>query len=100
MADTHRNRYVRGDYLADCDSCGFTFLASQLQRRWDGFMVCDKDYEERHPSDLFRISRTDRPVPWTRPPKNLVVDVPGWTETVVDGSPKIVTFGPVDPDSL
>ncbi len=116
MGDSHRNRYVKGDWLADCDVCGFTYLASQLTKRWDGFMVCNQDYEERHPSDLLRIPRPDRPVPWTRPPKHTFIERwyyadGSWTaDGTIDGSgsgtntdlgtPRYVTFGPVDPDSL
>jgi hypothetical protein len=100
MGKPSRNRYKKGDRLADCDVCGFTYYASQLRKRWDGVMVCAADYEERHPQDLLRIPRTERPVPWTRPPVNVTVDVPGWTETVVDGSAKTVTWGPADPNSL
>ena len=32
----------------DCDVCGFTYYRRQLKRRWDGLLVCEKDYEEKH----------------------------------------------------
>jgi hypothetical protein len=96
----HRDRYKAGDYLADCHICGFTYYASQLRKRWDGYMVCDSDFEERHPSDLQQAPRAERPIPWSSPPQDVTIDVPGWTEAVVDGSAKTVTFGPVDPDAL
>jgi hypothetical protein len=100
MGNPSRNTYRRGDWLADCDRCGFTYYASELKTEWQGLKVCSVCHEERHPQDLLRIPRTERPVPWTRPPQYITVDVPGWTETVVDGTAKTVTFGPVDPDSL
>lgn len=46
------NRYIPGDYLRDCDVCGWTYLRSELKKRYDGYIVCDKDYETRHPRDL------------------------------------------------
>lgn len=60
--------YLRlGDYNAICDSCGKKFKASQLQRRWDGLMVCSDDFETRHPQDLLRVQREKIAVPWARP---------------------------------
>ena len=114
----HRNRYKPGDWLADCDVCGFTYYASELRKRWDGFMVCSSDYEERHPQDLLRIPRSERPIPWARPPQNnyvtgmnyqladgyfnadgsIVAD--GGAGTPTDNAAIYVVFGPVDPDSL
>jgi len=73
-----------GDYNAICDVCGFKFKASQLRRRWDGYMVCSVDYEERHPQDLIKIRPDRQAVPWARP-------VP---------TDQFVTVAPVDPDSL
>ncbi len=56
-----------GDWNTLCDECGFKFKASMLRKRWDGLMVCGKDYELRPPQDFLRVP-TDRPsVEWTRP---------------------------------
>ena len=73
-----------GDWNACCDVCGFKFKASQLQRRWDGYMVCAADYEQRHPQDLIKLKPDRQAVPWARP-------VP---------TDQFVTVAPVDPDSL
>ena len=116
MGDTHRNRYKRGDWLADCDRCGFTFFASQLRKEWQGFMVCQSCHEPRHPQDTIRAARAEKPVPWTRPPNNQYVSGMAYHTAdgtltadgswVADGgSPgpvptNYVVFGPVDPDSL
>lgn len=55
-----------GEWNATCDVCGFKFKSSKLKKRWDGLMVCAKDWEPRHPQDLIRI-RGERAVPsWTR----------------------------------
>lgn len=60
-------KLVIGDWLAICDVCGFRMHASKLRKRWDGLMVCDEDFESRHPQDLIRIPRTEGTPPWTRP---------------------------------
>lgn len=62
MADT----YKPGNWLAICDVCGFQFFADELEKRWDGYMVCRKDFETRHPQELLR-SRAERSIPWSRP---------------------------------
>lgn len=112
-----RSDYLKlGDWNAICDVCGLKFKASEIRARWDGMMVCGTDFEERHPSDLFRIPRAERPLPWARPPQNQYVT--GLAYQIADGTysadgsivadggsaasaaPQYVVFGPVDPDSL
>lgn len=56
-----------GDWNALCDVCRFKFKASELRRRWDGRMVCEADFEERHPQDLIRIPQERIATPWARP---------------------------------
>lgn len=56
-----------GDHNAICDSCGFKFKASELRRRWDGYMVCSTDFEQRHPQDLIRAVPERPAVAWSRP---------------------------------
>lgn len=56
-----------GKWNAICDVCGCKFKSSDLMQRWDGLMVCSKDFEARHPQDFLRV-RTDTPaIPWSRP---------------------------------
>jgi len=62
-----RNYLDLGNWNALCDSCGRKFKASQLQKRWDGLMVCKEDYELRHPSDFLRVQKERIAVPWARP---------------------------------
>jgi hypothetical protein len=63
-----RNHYKPGTWNALCDVCGFKFKADQLQKRWDGRMVCKEDFETRHPSDLFNPPKeSGDSVPWARP---------------------------------
>ena len=79
------NDYLKlGDWNALCDVCGFKFKASQLRRRWDNYMVCSADFEERQPQDLIRLKPDRQAVPWARP-------VP---------EDQFVTVAPVDPNSL
>lgn len=68
--------FKSGDWNVICDVCGFEFKASQLRRRWDGFMVCSKDFEHRHPQDCLRGKRDSPAVPWSRPePEDVFVEV-------------------------
>ncbi|HET7832363.1 MAG TPA: hypothetical protein VFK88_05310, partial [Gallionella sp.] len=53
-----------GDSNAICDCCGFKVKQSQLRKRWDGAMVCSKDFEVRHPQDFMK----------GRPERNYVKD--------------------------
>jgi hypothetical protein len=59
--------YSKGDYNCLCDICGFKFKSSNLRRRWDGYMVCPKDFEYRHPQDYVRGVKDTQNLPWTRP---------------------------------
>lgn len=59
--------YIKGDWLAVCDECGQRYRASQLRKRWDGLMVCSKDFELRHPQEFVRAKPDVQSVPWTRP---------------------------------
>lgn len=56
-----------GDYNAYCDVCGFKYKASELRKRWDGAMVCHKDYEPRPAQDFIRGIKEDQSVPFSRP---------------------------------
>lgn len=60
-------RYKKGDWNAVCDSCGQRFKMSQLRERWDGLMVCSKDFEDRHPQDFVRAKADGQAVPVTKP---------------------------------
>lgn len=59
--------YLRGNHWKICDVCGFKYRASQTRKRWDNLIVCEADFETRHPQDLVR-GRLDRQnVPDPRP---------------------------------
>ncbi len=59
--------YVPGDFYRICDECGFKVRASQTRKRWDGMVVCLKDWEPRHPQDSVRARVDRQSVPNPRP---------------------------------
>ena len=60
-----RNYYKKGDFNAICDICGFLYKASQLKKRWDGFMVCYKDWEPRPAQEFIRGIKEDFSTPFS-----------------------------------
>lgn len=38
--------YQQADRVRECDVCGLRYLRSDMKERWDGAIVCDKDYED------------------------------------------------------
>jgi hypothetical protein len=58
--------YKAGSWNAVCDVCGRQHKAEDIQKRWDGLMVCKEDYETRHPMDFLRVREDDTTVPWVR----------------------------------
>jgi len=58
--------YYPGKWKAFCDVCGWEFFNDELLDRWDGFKVCKKDWEPRHPQEFVR-GVPESTVPWTRP---------------------------------
>jgi len=60
-------RYKKGDWKGVCDACGQRFLMSKLRLRWDGLMVCSKDWNPRQPQDFVRAKVDIQAVPVTRP---------------------------------
>lgn len=51
-----------GTWRAVCQVCGFEFASDEIKKRWDGLLVCSKDYETRHPQTLIKI-REESSVP-------------------------------------
>lgn len=58
--------YKPGTWNAYCDVCGFEFKSDQLQKRWDGLMVCSSDFELDHPQKYLRVNQENTSVPWAR----------------------------------
>lgn len=63
-----KNNYlILGQWNVICDVCGVKFKSGQVKKRWDGFLVCDKDWEQRHPMDFFKMPDEVIAVKETRP---------------------------------
>jgi hypothetical protein len=63
-----RNTIRPGDWLYNCQRCGFTIYGSEAKREWTGLNVCSKCFDPRHPQDLVRGVRDDMTVPFANPP--------------------------------
>lgn len=61
------DKFVLGTYNVICDTCGLKFKANQLRFTWDGYYVCAKCWEPRHPQDLVRGKYDKMTVPIARP---------------------------------
>lgn len=59
--------YIPGDFWRICDECGFKVRQSETRKRWDGLIVCEKDWEPRHPQDFVRGRNDRQAVPNPRP---------------------------------
>lgn len=58
--------YAEGDWNAVCHECGKKFKASQLKRHWQGYYVCEKHWEPRHPQDFVRAVPDVQTPPWVQ----------------------------------
>ena len=64
---SYNETWIAGEWAAICDICGFKVKSSELRKRWDGLMVCEFDWENRHPQDFIRARPDQFPLPFTRP---------------------------------
>lgn len=44
-----------GNWKVTCHVCGFWFPSGEIKKRWDGLLVCPKDFEVRHPQTLIKV---------------------------------------------
>lgn len=49
-----QNHLELGRWNVICDVCGRKFKNTDVRKRWDGLVVCDKDYETRHIADFIK----------------------------------------------
>lgn len=47
--------YKPGSHYAICDRCASQFRAEELRETWEGWWVCDEDWEKRHEQDFLRV---------------------------------------------
>lgn len=59
--------YSPGEWYITCDVCGKKMKSSKARHRWDGFIVCDADFEHRHPQDFLKVKPDNLTVPFSRP---------------------------------
>lgn len=62
-----RNYYISGEWNLICDVCGKKIKAHKARHRWDGLVVCEKDYETRQPQDFVKARVDKITVPFLRP---------------------------------
>jgi len=62
-----KNYYVSGGFNVICDVCSKKIKASDAKHRWDGFVVCPEDYEQRHPQDFVKARQDKISIPFSRP---------------------------------
>ncbi len=62
----NKSHFVSGQWNIICDVCGFKFKSGEVRKRWDGLMVCSKDYETDHPQKYLRVRETGLAVPVVR----------------------------------
>jgi len=58
--------YSPGKWNIICDVCGWEFKSTEVRKRWDGLIVCHKDWEPDHPQKFLRVRSDPRPVPFIR----------------------------------
>lgn len=64
---TTADYFAPGDWGAICQACGRKVKASELRKRWDGFYVCEREYEPRQPQDFVRAVPDNQAPPFTSP---------------------------------
>ena len=89
MAD----HYKKGVWNVICQVCGMKFKSDQIRKRWDGLLVCNSDFEHRHPSDYYRARPEKQGVPFTSPePTDTFVSV-SYVESTVGTQDSTIPSG-------
>lgn len=64
---SYKTRWNNGSWRAVCDVCGRDYKNTDLEKRWDGLMVCQGDWETRQPQDFVKGVADKQVPPFTRP---------------------------------
>lgn len=64
--------FISGEHNVTCDVCSKKIKSNLARKRWDGFIVCPDDFEQRHPQDFIRGKEDHISVPFSRPIPPLV----------------------------
>lgn len=62
-----KNYFVNGQWNVICDVCGFKKKSGEVRKRWDGLIVCEEDFEMRHPLDFIRVPTESNNIQDSRP---------------------------------
>lgn len=49
-----QNYFKSGKWNVICDVCGRKYKNTDVRKRWDGLIVCSKDFELRHIADFIK----------------------------------------------
>ena len=72
-----KNHFISGEWNVTCDVCSRKIKAHEAKQRWDGFIVCPDDFENRHPQDFVKAQTDKITVPFIRPiPLEIYTTVP------------------------
>jgi hypothetical protein len=66
----HADHFRLGTWAGRCQECAEKFYFSELRKRWDGFWVCRRCFENRQPQDFIRgmPDRSAVPASTSNPP--------------------------------
>ena len=71
-----KNHFISGEWNVTCDVCSKKIKSHEARKRWDGFIVCQDDYEIRQPQDFVKAQTDKITVPFVRPiPEYIFVNV-------------------------
>lgn len=59
--------YKAGSWNIICQVCGRKFKSDEVKKRWDGLIVCNADFENRHILDFIKVREDDPAVPYVSP---------------------------------
>lgn len=62
-----KNHFISGEWNLTCDVCSKKIKAHEAHHRWDGFIVCQDDFEMRHEQDFVKAKTDKITVPFQRP---------------------------------
>ena len=79
-----KNYYVSGSHNITCDVCSRKIKAHEAKQRWDGFIVCPDDFENRQPQDFVKAQTDKISVPFVRPIPTLLFTNVTYTTIYVD----------------
>lgn len=64
---SHVSHFRPGLHLFVCDICGRVFHSDRKRKTWDGLVVCDEDWDPRHPQEAVRGRKDKQSVSDPRP---------------------------------